>query len=88
VKTYGDVLQEYEFHPEAKCADAKGDACGEQSVGLLQRRHIQVGQIKYIGKESNNLEAVEAGLVHSPQNVYTEYTDPAGTNGRRSLSQH
>ena len=31
--------------------------------------------IKYIGKESNSLEDVEAGLVHSPQNVYTEYVD-------------
>jgi hypothetical protein len=42
----------------------------------LQRRHIRVGQIKYIGKESNSLEDVEAGLVHSEQNVYTEYPDP------------
>jgi hypothetical protein len=42
---------------------------------LLQRRHLQIDQIKYIGKESNNLEEVDAGLVHSPQNVYTEYPD-------------
>jgi hypothetical protein len=27
-------------------------------------------------KESNGLEEVEAGLVHSAQNVYTEYADP------------
>ena len=26
VKSYGDVLREYEYHPEAKCADASGDA--------------------------------------------------------------
>jgi hypothetical protein len=32
---------------------------------------------KYIGKESNNLEEVEAGLEHSQQNVYTEYPDPS-----------
>jgi hypothetical protein len=25
VKTYGDVLLEYEFHPEAKCADMYGE---------------------------------------------------------------
>ncbi|MGB8908921.1 MAG: hypothetical protein WCC84_09260 [Candidatus Cybelea sp.] len=24
VKSYGDVLEEYEFHEEAKCADASG----------------------------------------------------------------
>jgi hypothetical protein len=76
VKTYGDVLQEYEFHPESKCADADGKPCSKQTVGLLQRRHIRVGQIKYIGKESNSLEDVEAGLAHSEQNVYTEYPDP------------
>jgi hypothetical protein len=76
VKTYGEVLNEYEFHPEAKCADAQGKVCGKQTVGLLQRRHIQVARIRYIGKESNSLEEVDAGLVHSEQTVYTEYIDP------------
>jgi hypothetical protein len=76
VKTYGDVLTDYEFHPESKCADANGKPCGKQTIGLLQRRHIRIDQIKYIGKESNSLEEVEAGLIHSPENVYTEYVDP------------
>ncbi|WP_433973937.1 hypothetical protein [Tunturiibacter lichenicola] len=75
VKTYGDVLREYEFHPESKCADATGNPCGKQTVGLLQRRHVTVDQIKYIGKESNHLEDVDAGLVHSDESVYTEYVD-------------
>ena len=76
VKTYGDVLREYEFHPEAKCCDAKGNPCGKQTIGLLQRRQVRIEQIKYIGKESNNLEDVESGAIHSPQSVYTEYLDP------------
>ncbi len=76
VKTYGDVLLEYEFHAESKCADAQGKRCGKQTIGLLQRRHIRIDQLKYIGKESNSLEEVEAGLIHSAQNVYTEYPDP------------
>ena len=76
VKTYGDVMQEYEVHPESKCADADGRPCGKQTVGLLQRRHVRIDQIKYIGKESNNLEDVESGLQHSAENVYTEYPDP------------
>jgi hypothetical protein len=75
VKTYGEVLREYEFHAEAKCADAEGNVCGKQTVGLLQRRHVSIDWIKYIGKESNHLEDVDAGLVHSEQGVYTEYTD-------------
>jgi hypothetical protein len=30
----------------------------------------------YIGKESNSLEDVEAGMIHSAESVYTEYCDP------------
>jgi len=75
VKTYGDVLREYEHHPESKCADAAGKPCEQQTVGLLQRRHIRVDQVRYIGKESNRLEAVDAGLVHSGADIYTEYVD-------------
>jgi hypothetical protein len=30
-----------------------------------------------IGKESNSLEEVDAGLIHEEQGVYTEYPDPA-----------
>jgi hypothetical protein len=76
VKTYGEVLREYEFHPEAKCADGDGNPSGKKTIGLLQRRPIRVERIKYIGKESNSLEEVESGLIHSAQNVYTEYPDP------------
>jgi hypothetical protein len=76
VKTYGDVVTEYEFHPEAKCAGAFGKPCDRQTTGLLQRRHIKIDQIKCIGKESNSLESVDEGMIHSAQNVYTEYADP------------
>jgi hypothetical protein len=76
VKTYGDVVTEYEFHPESKCADGSGNPCERQTTGLLQRRHIKVDLIKCIGKESNSLEEVDEGLVHSERNVYTEYADP------------
>ena len=76
VKTYEDVLDHYEYHPESKCADAFGCRCGKTTVGLLSRRHVSVRLIKFIGKESNNLENVEAGTVHSADEVYTEYRDP------------
>jgi hypothetical protein len=75
VKTYGDILREYEFHPESKCADSQGNICSKQTIGLLQRRHVQVAQLKHIGKESNALEEVESGRVHSAESVYTEYID-------------
>ena len=75
MKTYGDVIEEYEFHPESKCADATGKPSGKQTLGLLQRRHVRIDSISAIGKESNSLEEVEAGLVHDEQHVYTEYSD-------------
>jgi hypothetical protein len=86
VKTYGDVLHNYEFHPESKCADADGKPCSKQTSGLLQRRHIRVDQIKYIGKEPNSLEEVESGPIHSEQNVYTEYPEPRRDGSARSKS--
>lgn len=76
VKTYGEIVREYEFHPESKCADAAGHVCGRQTVGLLHRRSIYIEFVRCIGKETNNLEDVESGLIHSAQNVYTEYPDP------------
>ena len=76
VKTYGEIIEEYEFHAESKCSDANGNTCDKQTVGLLQRRHVKIDQLKFIGKESNSLENVESGLEHSEQNVYTEYVDP------------
>jgi hypothetical protein len=76
VKTYGDVLDDYEYHPESKCADASGNICGKQTIGLLYRRHIEINRIVYIGKESNRLEEVESGMIQNEDEVYTEYPDP------------
>jgi hypothetical protein len=76
VKSYGDVLREYEYHPESKCADASGAPCRKQTVGLLGRRHIAIDGFVFIGKESNKLEAVEEGGVPSESDVYAEFRDP------------
>lgn len=75
VKTFGDVISEYAFHAEAKCADSRGKASGKNTVGLLQRRHVHIDRIRFIGKESNLLEEVDAGLIHSNEEAYTEYID-------------
>jgi len=69
------VFEEYEWHPESKCADANGEPANRQTVGLLQRRHITIDHIVYIGRESNHLEDVDAGLVRTGDGTYTEYTD-------------
>ena len=51
VKTYGDAVTEYEFHPESKCADQFGNPCERQTTGLLQRRHVKIDLIKCIGTD-------------------------------------
>jgi hypothetical protein len=76
VKTYADVFDEYEWHPETKCADTDGEPVSKLTVGLLQRRHISIDHIMYIGRESNHLEDVEAGLVRVSDGPYAEYADP------------
>jgi hypothetical protein len=76
VKTYGSVIEEYENHPEPKCADADGKPCNQRTIGLLQRRHVRIGKIVPIGKESNKLEEALAGLIHDERDVLAEYSDP------------
>ena len=82
VNSYSDVLQEYEYHEEAKCADAGGEPCKKQTIGLLQRRQVTIEwPPRFIGKESNKLEEIEEGGVSDASDVYTEYP-----NGRRERS--
>ncbi len=76
MKSYGDILRDYEYHPEAKCADASGAPCSKQTVGLLSRRHVAIDSITYLSKESNHLEEVEEQSLLDPGDVYTEYPDP------------
>ncbi len=75
VKTFGEVIFEYAIHAEPKCADSNGNVCGKNTAGLLQRRHVQVDEIRFIGKESNLIEEVDAGLIQSDHDAYTEYVD-------------
>ena len=85
VRTYGDIFADYAHHPESKCADENGNTCDRQTVGLLYRRHVRMGEINFIGKESNKLEEVDAGLIHSGESVYTTYSDPTRDAWERTI---
>lgn len=76
VRTYGDVFEEYAHHAESKCADENDNVCDRKTTGLLYRRHVRIDEIICVGKESNRLEEVDAGLIHSAESVYTVYLDP------------
>jgi hypothetical protein len=53
------------------------DAWPCETGGLLRRRPVAALSLTHVGTESNRLEEVEAGLVHDPDEIYTEYEDPA-----------
>lgn len=76
VRTYGEVLEEYASHPEAKSAAPDGSVCGRLTIGELQRRTIEVGRIVYVGKESNRIEEVDAGVLHDEAEYLNVYPDP------------
>ena len=69
MKSYRDVVAEYEVHPEPKSAALDGSRCGPGTRGLLRRRLVRAGQIEHIGKEANRLDDVEAGWIHDVDEV-------------------
>ncbi len=75
LKTYGDVVRSYRFHPEFKSDAPEGGPCGRQTRGLLARTHVEAIGFVYIGKESNKLEEVEDGVIHDLGEVLNEYAD-------------
>ena len=46
---------------------------------------VRIAEIIKIGKESNHLEEVDAGLIHSADDVYTEYPDQKPDRWERVL---
>lgn len=78
LKTYGDVISAYRFHPEFKSDAPDGGVCGRGTRGLLRRTHVEAIGVAYIGKESNKLEEIEDGYIHDLGEVLNEYTDARG----------
>lgn len=75
VKSYADVLTEYRYHPEWKSLPPDGQRNAKQARGLLKRRPVRATMLTYVGKDSNKVEEVDAGLVHEWDEVRNEYRD-------------
>lgn len=73
VKSFRDVFEEFFHHPEVKSAGPDGEPCGPQTVGLLQRRQIEVAHIYHVGKESNRLDEVRKGAVANWDEIRETY---------------
>lgn len=74
VKSYRDVVLQYARHPEEKSLDESGRA-GSSASGLLHRRPVRAAFPIHIGKESNAIEEVAAGLVAQRDEAFAEYED-------------
>ncbi len=58
---------------EPKSNGPDGKPCGPLSRGLLSRRRMWVSDIVHIGKEPNDLEPIQAGLVSSEDEYLNTY---------------
>jgi hypothetical protein len=52
-KTYGDIVSQYRWHPEAKSLAPDATPCTSQTKGLLRRTPVIADGLRYIGKETN-----------------------------------
>jgi hypothetical protein len=75
LKTIADVVRDYRLHPDPKSGDPAGGRSHRGSRGLLPRLHLEVTEVRHIGKESNRLDEVEEGIIRDASEVYTEYRD-------------
>ncbi len=85
LKSYNDVVDDYQRHPEPKSASSDGTPCGRTTRGLLARRPVEVLTVTHIGKEANDLEDVEHGLVSALPEVLNRYDE--GTDAWTRLVQ-
>jgi hypothetical protein len=83
LRTYQDIQDRYLRHPEPKSLDPDGTVCRPDSTGLLQRRPVTAVEPIYLGKESNNLEERQAGLIHQFSDAFAIYPDPGADTWQR-----
>jgi predicted nucleic acid-binding Zn ribbon protein len=73
VQTYRDVYRQYRTHPERKYDGPNGEPCATHTKGVLSRRTVVIGELRYIGKESEFADEQEFGLKSSTDAVI-DYT--------------
>lgn len=74
VQTYRDVIRRHLAHPERKSAGPDGAPCSSDTVGELRRLNVDIVDALHIGKESHELEEVQAQLI-APALTYVTYHD-------------
>lgn len=93
-KTYGDVVSQYRWHPEAKSLAPDGNICSSQTRGLLRRTPVTADGFRYIGKETDrrweqgeDLSMVDPHLLeYHPNETARLITDPVLQRDARRVS--
>ena len=75
VQSYRDYFNDHRLHTDAKMLGPDGQRCHTWTRGLLQPAHITATRLVRIGKESNLLEEIAAGLIGDQSEALTEYRD-------------
>jgi len=73
VQSYADVLAEYRVHPEPKSLAPDGKPAGWHGHGLLKRRAVTATRLVHVGKEANELEEIQAGVIRDAGEVLNEH---------------
>jgi hypothetical protein len=72
-KDYHHLILAHGFTPQTGFLDSHGRPAGRQSRGVLHRDHVHVRGVQHIGKEANELELVQAGLISDEEEILTVY---------------
>lgn len=71
IKTYGEIIEAYMYHPESKFSTNKNEQCTKDYCGLLQRSAINADKIIQIGKEITELDdSMIFGVDENAQSSY------------------
>lgn len=73
-RTYAELMELHDQHPERKFADAAGAPCSSHTRGLLYDLPVSVDRVKHVGKEGNELDAHRVGIVDEAERQL-EYHD-------------
>ena len=73
LSTFGEILSNWLTHPESKMLGPDGRPCRYRTRGLLTPRSVHVGQVSYVGRESNLIDERAAGEMLKPGDVVSTF---------------
>lgn len=72
-KTFDDLISQHRYSKESKFVTSTGEKLTTKTRGLLSRQSIYLAKVLHVGKETNEFELVEAGLVDREDDVLMIY---------------